>query len=74
MKRTKVVKWYLTWRVFLTAGHTLMAALLVVIALADPSSGLGFIVKIEGGGLGKMPADGHLGLGVSEWCQLGQKG
>jgi hypothetical protein len=60
--------------VFLTAGHTLMAALLVVIALADPSSGLGFIVKIKGGGLGKMPADGHLGLGVSEWCQLEQKG
>jgi hypothetical protein len=73
IKNTKVVRWYLTWRVFINAGHVLGAALLLTIALADPASGLGYVVKIKDGGLAKMPADGEFGLGVSGWCQLQEK-
>jgi hypothetical protein len=73
INNTKVVKWYLTWRVFINAGHVLGAALLLTIALADPASGLGYIVKIKDGGLASMPAEGGFGLGVSGWCQLQEK-
>jgi hypothetical protein len=73
IRNTKVVKWYLTWRVFINAGHVLGAALLLTIALADPASGLGYIVKIKDGGLTSMPAEGGFGLGVSGWCQLQEK-
>jgi len=70
IRNTKVVRWYRTWRDFINAGHVLGAALLLTIALADPASGLGYIVKIKKGGLASMPADGGFGLGVSGWCQL----
>ena len=64
------VRWYMTWRMFINAGHVLMGALLLTIALADPGSGLGYLVQIKEGGLVGMPADGEFGLGVNEWCQL----
>jgi hypothetical protein len=73
IKNTGLARWYRTYRAFLVAGHAVMAALLLVIALADPSSGLGYIVKVKEGGLASMPADGELGLGVSSWCQLKEK-
>ena len=65
-----LVRWYMTWRMFLNAGHVLMGALLLTIALADPGSGLGYLVQIKEGGLAGMPADGGFGLGMNEWCQL----
>jgi hypothetical protein len=65
-----IVRWYRTWRMFINAGHVLMGALLLTIALADPGSGLGYLVQIKEGGLAGMPADGGFGLGVNEWCQL----
>jgi len=69
-KKMGVVRWYMTWRIFINAGHVLMGALLLTIALADPGSGLGYLVQIKEGGLAGMPADGGYGLGVNEWCQL----
>jgi hypothetical protein len=70
IKNLGVVRWYMTWRMFINAGHVLMGALLLTIALADPGSGLGYLVQIKEGGLAGMPADGGFGLGVNEWCQL----
>lgn len=69
-KEMGAVKWYRTWRPFITAIHALLAALLLTIALADQSSGLGWVIKIQQGGLATMPAVGGFGLGVSGWCQL----
>lgn len=69
-KNVGIVRWYRTWRMFINAGHVLMGALLLTIALADSASGLGYLVKIQEGGLAGMPADGGFGLGVNEWCQL----
>jgi hypothetical protein len=70
IQNAKVVRWYRTWRVFINAGHVLIAALLMTIALADPASPLGYLVKVQEGGLGTMPAEGAFGLSVNEWCQL----
>lgn len=69
-KNMGVVRWYRTWRIFINAGHVLAGALLLTIALADPASGLGYLVKIQEGGLATMPAKDGFGLGVNEWCQL----
>lgn len=65
-----MVKWYRTWRPFITALHTLMAALLLTTAMADQNSGLGWLIKIQAGGLATMPATGGFGLGITGWCQL----
>ena len=69
-KNTGVIKWYRTWRPFITAFHTLMAALLLTTAMADQGSGLGWLLKIQAGGLATMPATGGFGLGINGWCQL----
>lgn len=70
VKDSAPVRWYRTWRIFINAGHVLAGALLLTIALADPASGLGYLVKIQEGGLATMPAKDGFGLGVNEWCQL----
>lgn len=70
LKNSGPVRWYRTWRPFITAGHALMAALLMTIALADDNSGLGWLIKIQAGGLATMPAHGGFGLSISGWCQL----
>lgn len=70
LRNLRAIRWYRTWRPFINALHGLMAALLLTIALADQNSGLGWLIKIQAGGLATMPAVGGFGLGVGGWCQL----
>ena len=67
-----VVRFYLTWRPFISAGLCLICALLMTIALQNSSNKINAVVKVQQGTFNISAAGPQAaGLGVNGWCQLG---
>ncbi|ORX33590.1 hypothetical protein BD324DRAFT_217041 [Kockovaella imperatae] len=66
-----IVRFYFTWRPFMTAALTLISALLLTISLQNAPSMISPLVKVQAGAFNVSAADPRpVGLGASGWCQL----